>query len=257
MKPVLTVIGSGTLVPSGDRSSPCHLVEWGEMRLLLDVGPGAVHGLARLRKPWWEVSHVVLSHYHADHIGDLAHLLFALRWATPAPRGRPLHIFGPPGLNDRVEALRHVYGDFMVDPGFEVAYHEVAREGRWDSEESELSLRFAPTRHTDSSIAVRVEMDSHSLGYTGDTGPDPKLGDFFRGTDTLVSECGHTDPPPSGSHLSPVSVAGMARIAQPANLVLTHIYPPLDPESVPALVREAGYAGTIVCARDGQWFVVS
>ncbi len=227
------------------------------MRLLMDVGPGAVHGLARLRKPWWQVSHVVLSHYHADHIGDLPHLLFALKWATPSPRSHPLHIFGPPGLNDRVEALQRVFGDFMVDPGFEVAYHEVELRGTWASEALGLSLRFTPTRHTDSSVAMRVEMENHSLGYTGDTGPDPKLGDFFRGTDILVSECGHTDPPPSGSHLSPVSVADMARIAEPTSLILTHIYPPLDPESVPALVRDAGYSGTVVCARDGQWFVVA
>ena len=227
------------------------------MRLLLDVGPGAVHGLARLRKPWWEVSHVVLSHYHTDHIGDLPHLLFALRWATPSPRSRPLHVFGPPGLTDRVEALQRVYGDFMVDPGFEVAYHEVARDGTWASDALKLSLRFTPARHTDNSVAVRVEMESHSLGYTGDTGPDPTLGEFFRGTDILVSECGHADPPPSGSHLSPASVADMARTAEPRNLILTHIYAPLDPESVPSLVREAGFAGTVVCARDGQWFVLA
>ena len=51
MKPVLTVIGSGTLVPSGRRSSPCHLLETEDSLLLLDAGPGAVHGLARHGKP--------------------------------------------------------------------------------------------------------------------------------------------------------------------------------------------------------------
>ncbi len=254
MNPALTVIGSGTLVPSGDRSSACHLLEAGDHSLLLDAGPGAVHGMARHGKPWWQVTHVVLTHYHTDHFGDLPHLLFALRWATPSPRRRPLHVLGPPGLGDRVEALRRAFGDFIVDPGFEVAYREVDRRGSWGGDDDQPSLRFLPVPHTAGSLAVRVAAGNRSLGYTGDTGPDPALGPFLRGVDLLVSECGHSGPSPSPSHLSPSSVAAMARSARPGILVLTHLYPPLDCDSAPRLVREAGYDGRVACARDGQRF---
>lgn len=257
MTPVLTVIGSGTLVPSGDRSSACHLLEAGDHNLLFDAGPGAVHGMARHGKPWWQVTHVVFTHYHTDHFGDLPHLLFALKWAVPSPRSQPLHVLGPPGLKDRVGALRRAFGDFIVDPGFEVAYHEVDRRGSWGAAATGgLSLRFLPVPHTGSSVAVRVGTGDRSIGYTGDTGPDPALGPFFRGVDLLVSECGQPDPPPSPSHLSPFSVAAMARSAQPGVLVLTHLYPPLDCASAPRLVRDAGYDGAVVCARDGQRFVL-
>ncbi len=255
MTPVLTVIGSGTLVPSGDRSSACHLLEAGDHNLLLDAGPGAVHGMARHRRSWWQVTHVVFSHYHTDHFGDLPHLLFALKWAAPSPRSQPLHVLGPPGLKGRVAALRRAFGDFIVDPGFEVAYDEVDRRGcRGAAATGGLSLRFLPVPHTGSSVAVRVGTGDRSLGYTGDTGPDPALGPFFRGVDLLVSECGQPDPSPS--HLSPSSVAAMARDARPGVLVLTHLYPPLDCVSAPRLVREAGYGGAVVCARDGQRFVL-
>ena len=258
MRPVLTVIGSGTLVPSGRRSSPGHFLEGGEgCTMLLDAGPGAVHGLARHGKAWWQVTHVVLTHYHTDHFGDLPHLLFAFKWALPSPRIRPLHVLGPPGLAARVEALRRAFGDFMVDPGFEVAYHEVERDGTWDaSTTGSVLLEFLPVPHTAASIAVRVTVGGRSLGYTGDTGPAPALGSFFRGVDLLLSECGHADPPPSDSHLSPASVAAMARRSRPGVLVLTHLYPPLDCVSAPALVREAGYRGKVVCARDGEGFVL-
>ena len=257
MKPVLTVIGSGTLVPSGDRCSACHLLEVEESVLLLDAGPGAVHGMARHGKPWWRITHVVFSHYHTDHFGDLPHLLFALKWAAPSPRSRPLHVLGPPGLKERVQALRSAFGDFIVDPGFEVAYQEVDRRGGWDGHGfGAPSLSFLPVPHTDGSVAVRIAAGGGSLGYTGDTGPDPALGAFFRGVDLLVSECGHPDPPPSPSHLSPSSVAAMARSARPGVLVLTHLYPPLDCSSAPGLVQEAGYGGPVVCARDGQRFVL-
>lgn len=258
MTPVLTVIGSGTLVPSGERSSACHLVEAGEHNLLLDLGPGAVHGMARHGKPWWQVTHVVLTHYHADHFGDLPHLLFALKWAAPSPRIVPLHVLGPPGLRDRVAALRSAFGEFIVDPGFEVAWHEVDRRGGWEGVgDRALSLRFLPVPHTDSSVAVRVAAGDRALGYTGDTGPDPTLGPFFRGANVLLSECGYPDPPPSSSHLSPSSVAAMARSARPGVVVLTHLYPPLDCASAPRLVRAAGYEGRVVCARDGASFALT
>ena len=257
MRPVLTVVGSGTLVPSGRRSSPCHLLEGDHFLLLLDAGPGAVHGLARHGKPWWEVTHVVLTHYHADHFSDLPHLLLALRWALPSPRTRPLHVLGPPGLSDRVGALRRAFGEFMVDPGFEVGYHEVERDGIWNGTGvGAPSLAFLPVPHTATSVGVRVTLGNRSIGYTGDTGPDPALGSFFRGVDVLLSECGHADPPPSASHLSPASVAAMARDAEPGALVLTHLHPPLDCASGPRLVREAGYRGKVMCARDGDGFVL-
>ncbi|MDE2874291.1 MAG: ribonuclease Z [Gemmatimonadota bacterium] len=256
MTPVLTVIGSGTLVPSGERSSACHLLETRDHGLLLDAGPGAVHGMARHGKPWWKVTHVVFTHYHADHFGDFPHLLFALRWAPPSPRSRPLHVIGPPGLTDRVAALRRAFGDFIVDPGFEVAFHEVGG-GSWEGADADAPrLRFLPVPHTESSVAVRVTTRGRSLGYTGDTGPDPALGPFFRGVDLLVSECAQADPPLSPSHLSPASVAAMARSARPGTLVLTHLYPPLDGASAARLVRDAGYDGVVVCAHDGQHFVL-
>lgn len=257
MTPVLTVIGSGTLVPSGDRSSACHLLDTGDHNVLLDLGPGAVHGMARHGRPWWRVTHVVFTHYHTDHFGDLPHLLFALKWAAPSPRGRPLHVLGPPGLVGRVAALRHAFGDFIVDPGFEVAYREVDRRGSWECDDPDaLRLRFLPVPHTEHSIAVRVAARGRSLGYTGDTGPDPALGPFLRGVEVLVSECAQPDPPPSPSHLSPSSVAALARSARPGVVVLTHLYPPLDCASAPRLVRAAGYGGKVVCARDGESFAL-
>lgn len=254
MAPTLTVIGSGTLVPSGERSSPCHLIEADGTFLLLDAGPGAVHGLARHGKPWWKVGHLVLTHFHTDHFADLPHLLFALKWACPSARTRPLHVIGPPGLQRRIEALRTAHGEFIAHPGFDVVYTEVARDGTWD--DGSLTLRFAPTRHADHSVAVRIELEDRAAGYTGDTGPDPALGPFLRGCGLLVSECALTDPATATNHLSPASVAELARAANPASLVLTHLYPPLDAAAVPALVRAAGYPGRVICARDGQQFTI-
>jgi len=221
----------------------------GDTRVLLDVGGGSVHNLARHDKAWWEISHVVLSHYHVDHLGGLPHLLFALRWGLPQARNTPLTILGPPGLEERIDHLSHAFGPFFREQDFPVTYRELARNGTWQGDG--LTIAFGPTRHTEESVAVRLEGPSWTVGYTGDTGPEPTLGPFLAGTDVLICECKIPDPPTADNHLSPSGVAELARAAEPDVLIITHVFPPLRPQEVPDLVAAAGYAGTVICGEDG------
>ena len=75
----LTILGSGNLLPDDLHRSPSHWVEEGDVRLLLDCGSGCLHGMARERLWWKAVSHIALTHFHADHVGDLSPILFALK----------------------------------------------------------------------------------------------------------------------------------------------------------------------------------
>ena len=51
-------------------------------------------------------------------------------------------------------------------------------------------------------------------------------------------------------HLTPEQCGEMARLAEPRQLVLTHLYPPVETVDIPALVGEA-YKGALTVARDG------
>lgn len=246
----LTVLGSGTLLPDDDRRSAAHLLEAGGRAFLLDCGSGTVHGLDRHGVAWGELDGVVLSHYHTDHIGDLAPLLFALKHGVRPPRTEPFTLAGPPGLREVLDGMERAFGDHVRDPGFELEVRELGRSGCLEPAEG-LSLRLQPTPHTERSVAQRWEGDGWSVAYSGDTGPDPGLEAFFAGADLLVCECGVDDDSKVETHLSPRELAALARRTEPALLITTHVYPPLVPERIPEMLRDAGYRGRVVAGADG------
>jgi ribonuclease BN (tRNA processing enzyme) len=250
------VVGSGTLIPQPHRGSPAHWVEAGTLRVLMDCGAGALRTLARLGLGWQGLSHLILTHFHTDHVGELAALLFALKNGVVGGRRAPLTILGPTGLNAHLVALAQAHGDHIRDPGFPLVVQEVQPGESWLSEADGLQIRTLSTRHSLNSMAVRLEVEGQCVGYTGDAGPRPELGPFFRGCNLLISECSHPDGKGMETHLTPGDLAGMAREAAPDLLIPVHCYPPLEPADVPGLLEKAGYSGRVVPGSDGLGIVL-
>ncbi|TVR57557.1 MAG: ribonuclease Z [Gemmatimonadales bacterium] len=258
----VTILGSGVLLPDDTRRSAAHLVEGADFSLLMDCGSGALHGMDRFQKPWRGLTHLAITHFHTDHFGDLAPLLWALHHGIPGGRDEPLVLLGPPGFNRILGALAAAHGDFVLAPGFPLEIVELERNGRWDDPRGRFALRTHPARHTPEAVALRLEVegvrphDGLSIGYTGDTGPDLDLGAFFQGVGLLVAECAVADPTELEIHLSPRSAAALAQVAEPALLVLTHLYPELDPDRLPDLLAREGYTGRVLTGRDGLTLTV-
>ena len=246
----LTVVGSGTVAPEPDRVCSGYFVDDGTTRLLLDCGPGVVHHLARFGLPWAALDHVAITHFHNDHLGDLPMLLFALKWGRRERRTRPLEIWGPAGLEARMQRLAQALGDHVLDPGFPLRVRTL-RPGDEAELASALRLRAAKTPHTDESLAFRIEGDGLALGYTGDTGPSGEVAALLRGCDTLIAECSLPDAEAIGTHLSPSSVARLAGEAEPGRLLVTHVYPWLDELDPLGLIAAAGWEGPARRAADG------
>ncbi|MFZ1200995.1 MAG: MBL fold metallo-hydrolase, partial [Desulfobacterales bacterium] len=76
----VTILGSGTCVPSLKRSSCAVLVETGTSVVLLDSGAGTMRRLLETGRTIFELSHIFYSHFHPDHSGELAPLLFATKY---------------------------------------------------------------------------------------------------------------------------------------------------------------------------------
>ena len=61
----VTLLGTGTPVPSPDRFGPCTLVEVGDQKFLIDAGRGATIRLYQLKLPIGRIDVQLLTHYHS------------------------------------------------------------------------------------------------------------------------------------------------------------------------------------------------
>jgi ribonuclease BN (tRNA processing enzyme) len=244
----ITTIGTGTVAPHPRRVCAAHLIETAGVRLLLDCGHGAVHRMATLGLQWQAITHVAVTHYHPDHIGDLPLLLLAWRYGTLPPRTEPAVLIGPPGTTTLVERLAAAYGDWLRVPDYPLAVQELAPGATLALDDLTLGARKVP--HTEESVAYSVETASHRVVYTGDTAFDPELGEWARGSDVFLAECSLPAEMAMPTHLTPQECGALARLAAPRRLVLTHFYPPVEQVDIAGIVGET-FAGDVVLAEDG------
>ncbi|MBF0159444.1 MAG: ribonuclease Z, partial [Magnetococcales bacterium] len=104
----LTILGSGTGVPSLQRNAPGYLLQPRRGRhFLIDCGSATLRQLEQVGVPYHRLDAVLITHTHADHIGDLMALIHALRYFPIDGRLRtqPLYLLGPPGFASFCERI--------------------------------------------------------------------------------------------------------------------------------------------------------
>ena len=118
--------GTAGSVPSARRGLPALLLRRGGDTVLFDCGEGTQRQLVR-SVGLADVSHVFLTHFHADHWLGLPGMLksFELR-----DRDAPLTVLGPPGTERLLDAVRFVYGRLSYP--FEVRDLAQGETVRWD-----------------------------------------------------------------------------------------------------------------------------
>jgi ribonuclease BN (tRNA processing enzyme) len=200
------------------------------------------------------VTHVVLSHFHPDHFGELPMLVYALRHTTVPARTEPLVILGPPGTVRLVKSLAEGFGPWLLDPGFPIGVLDV-RDTEGFPLDGEVTLATFPVPHTAESVALGITAPEGRLVYTGDTGPSPELARWAWECDLLLAECSLPETMAIDGHLTPERAGELAKAAHAKRLVLTHFYPPVE-TSDPAAIAAQHFGGPVTAARDGDRFVI-
>ena len=244
----LTVIGSGTGVPSLRRGSPCLAVKAGGRLLVLDLGAGSLRALLCHGLNFSAIDVLALTHLHPDHVGDLIPFLFATRYSLGYTRTEPFRLLASRGFARFHNLLKEAFAGWVEPPAGLMDLKELAPDGPDEVRDHDVVIKSAPTNHTAGSLAYRVEAQGRSLVYSGDTDVSDSLVDLAKNADLLVLEAAH--PFKVQGHLTPVEAGYLAARAGVSRLLLTHFYPSCDAVDV---VGQAGkeFPGEVIRAEDG------
>lgn len=223
-------------------------MEAGNAKLLMDCGAGTTRRLAELGIAWQQITHVALTHFHIDHHQDLPSIIFAWKYGQLPARSEPVDVIGPVGTQSLLERLAAAYGEWVLNPGFPVRITELAPGAAVDLGGARLDCVKVP--HTPESMAYSITEGARRLVYSGDTGFDPAFAQWARGCDLLVLECSLPQSMAIVEHLTPEQCGEIARLAEPRQLALTHLYPPVESVDIAAIVA-ATYSGPQILAHDG------
>lgn len=246
----VTVLGSGTCVPSLERSSCSILMQVAGKQLVFDTGPGTMRRLLEAGTDIYRVDYLFYSHFHPDHSSELVPFLFANKYPDSTRRRRPLTIVGGPGLKAFFTSLESVYGHWiqlatdMVDliELDENRPHGLVAEG--------FTATAVSVTHNPESVAYRIETPSGcSVVYSGDTDYSENLVTLSHRAGLLICESAVPDEQKVAGHLTPALAGEIAAKAEVQQLMLTHFYPACDGIDVAAQSRQS-YQGPLILAED-------
>ncbi|MGH2429738.1 MAG: MBL fold metallo-hydrolase [Candidatus Limnocylindria bacterium] len=220
----LTVLGRSPAYPNPGEACAGYLVEGGTTRLLVDIGPGVVSQLLRLHHPD-ELSAIVISHMHTDHMLDLVTLRYVMPWRS-RPREERLQVILPPGsANQLLDLARGAGNARHFEDTFRLSEHDGSTPLDFDG----LTLTPVETKHFVPCWGFRVEADGRLLAYSADSAPCggvldlAEKADLFLCEATLRSLDEDAQPPEPRGHLLPAEAGEAARTAGAKRLLLTHL----------------------------------
>jgi ribonuclease BN (tRNA processing enzyme) len=282
-KPLLVMLGTGTPNPDPNRSGPASAVLYRGVSYLIDCGPGVVRRctLAASTKnlPALQAKNlrtVFITHLHSDHTLGYPDLIL-----TPWVVGRtvPLEAYGPNGLAKMTRSLLAAYREDIElrihgleeekPEGAEVHVHEVKAGVVFKNADVTVTAFVVKHGSWKAAFGYRFDVGGKVIVFSGDTRPCEGLLQAARGADILVHEAYEEseltpEPRPGGNewpaymrsfHTSAKELGRIAADCRPKLLVINHVVRKKDSdEQLIAEVREGGYTGAVVVAKDMDVF---
>jgi len=251
MDPVkITILGSGTCVPSLRRSSCSILMDTNDTKLLFDLGAGTMRRLLEAGTMISEISYLFFSHLHPDHTGEFVPFLFATKYPETYSRRTSFTVAGAVGLKSFYDGLKKVYGYWIELEGNLLNLIEFDNSAPDGLSLKAFDVETMPMEHIESSIGFRITTpEGTSVVYTGDTDLCDNAVTLARNADILICEASLPEGMKVSGHLTPSLAGEIAAQANAKRLVLTHFYPECDMVDIEAECRKT-YQGHLTLAED-------
>lgn len=218
----LMILGMNGPFPAAGGACSGYLVSHGETRVQFDMGTGTLAALTARMAPE-KLTALVFSHWHFDHCSDVLPLLYRLGGDTV------LDVYGP---EDELSPVRM---QLAAHPG--VRLHTLCRGDTVQL--GEMTVTAFEARHPVPGLMYRIEAEGRVLAYSGDTNTTADLPALADKADLLLIDgLFPTAMWAEGKpHLSAAQTAQLAREAGAGKLVITHLNPNIDPQTLLAEAR--------------------
>jgi ribonuclease Z len=193
----VTLLGTGAPPPLLGRFGPSTLIEAGDQKFIFDAGRGAMQRLHQLGIPFANITGLLLTHHHSDHVVGFVDLWLTGWIGRPwGNRQTPLRVWGPRGTNQMME---HLPLAFAVDLRVRSRSYPMAG-AKLESEEIEEGVVYSQNGITISAFEVdhggeelpafgyRIDYRGHSAVLSGDTTFNENLIAHAQGADLVVHE---------------------------------------------------------------------
>ncbi len=222
---VITLLGTGTGVPSLHRNPPCILMKLNDKSAVFDSGAGSLKNLLKFGVDCLNLDFIFYTHLHLDHVSEFAAILFAAK-IPPAIRKKDLTVYGPKGLKEYYKNICQLYKETLYTDAYKVTIEEIENK-TIDIEGFKISTR--TLEHHGGSMGYKISTPKgKTIVYSGDTDYCDEVIEFSKDADLLILECAFPDEMKMKGHLSPATAGKVACQANVKKLVFVHMYPICD-----------------------------
>jgi ribonuclease BN (tRNA processing enzyme) len=234
----MILLGTGTCQIEFERRASSVLLELDGGYILFDCGHGVLQRLLDAGVRHHQVQHVVLSHFHPDHVSDLIPLMQAGAWSRRDPRTSDLHIYGPAGVHDVINHLMDAFRPSSFEqPSYKIDIHQI-QEGPYAIAGHLMEFMSLPPA---GNHGLRFEWQGKRYAITGDSSFHEQEIAFLRGVDLAVIDSGH---------LEDHEIVELAAASQARHIVCSHLYREIDAVKLQKLAMLQGYTGEISVGYD-------
>lgn len=210
----LTILGTGSALPSPARLQTGYHISRNDHDLLVDCGSGVVHRLAEAGVDHREIDAVLLTHHHLDHVADLPTLAKA-RWLDGC---ESLSVIGPSGTE---QVCRTLFGvDDLIDR-IDLSVRELPLATR-SVTVGPHELTTANIAHSKPGFAYRFD---GGLAISGDTAPTNEITKLADSSEVLIHECAYPDGVDTDGHTTPTALGEAIADIDVGRIYLTHLFP--------------------------------
>lgn len=242
----LVILGSSNAITSPNHENTHMAVVGNERTVLIDSPGNPLVRLKILAVPIENISDLILTHFHPDHVAGVPLFLMDL-WLLG--RQRPLVIHGLEFTIDRIESVMEL-NNWKRWPGFyPVSFNRLPeQELTTVVEHDEYKIYASPVRHLIPTIGLRVEfpITNKAMAYSCDTEPCQEMVRLAGGVDVLIHEAAGA----AKGHSSPQQAGHIAHQAEVHSLYLIH-YPTWDVNPQPFIAEaQETFGGKVDLAVD-------